>query len=431
MSSVSTGSRGKSWGDTKESAFKNEPWDKKVEWFQWPSNEDITLRPVGNVYIMGRHWPTIWKSFEPGGKPKVYPTWCTKFDSITEEANPSRVCPLCDDFDQYTEKLAICNVIIRKYQTGRSKRENPVVPVMWKHQDVDKTFKKAVEKFKADVADPAKGCDFTFEYDPNNKKSKWTIQREGQTPLSDEELEYAVTDFEGLIPDYGDFELMSEHAREMKKSIARSGYYVISLDNDEPGWAGYRCDMGGKPFTSFPDLAAIKAGDRAAAARKASGAAPAASDNDMPAARRRRMDEPTEQPAPKVAAKAKAADIVDLDFEPSQPKVKAPVVQAAPKPAPKAEAPEEPEGAPFDVDEPVTTKKAPSPKPEAAVSPPETSTSSGIIAGPAKNDAWTKKFSIVWTQRDGATVPTCYGQYEGVKKCMTCPQNSDCLDITP
>ena len=99
-------------------------WEDEVQWLDFPDNKLVLIRLHGTVTVLARHWIKTLSG-------KIFPQWCPKFDSVSEEFLSKRVCPDHDDFDDKAQKMLVGNCIVRSLQDRGE--DNPVRGFMLPH----------------------------------------------------------------------------------------------------------------------------------------------------------------------------------------------------------------------------------------------------------------------------------------------------------
>ncbi len=406
--------------------------DQNVVKFEGAGKTRFTIRPVGPVLVLARHWPKSPKS----GK-TMPPIWCPKFDVTTQKFDDKRVCPLHDDFADKAQKVLVFAGIVREWQDGKGKKANPVGVMIVPGSLANDIIEIVHSVNKGDVADPKKGCDLLFSYDKTAAAAKkWGVQRIERTPLTEEEVQYETPDLEALSPAFDDPSFAAEYAQALRTKMVRVGYYVKDLDNGKDGWDGFKKDADGEPFTNFPALVGKQQGDddeprpsrrdrddRSSSSSSKSSKRPSdddgdADDDERPARKRPVDDDEDEQPA-KPAAKKKPVEPepVEEDAEDEDPPFE---TDTKPKGKPKPQP--EPEPEPEDEAEEAEEEEAPPPPPKKAAKPKADS------GGPEAHKAWTADAGVKWiTHPKQGAVPDCYGDYLGEPKCRKCPKRQECL----
>lgn len=429
--------------------------EQNVVKFEGAGKTRFTIRPVGPVMVLARHWPKAPKS----GK-TMPPIWCPKFDLSTQKFDDKRVCPLHDDFNDKAQKVLVFAGIVREWQDGKQKKANPVGVMIVPGSLANDIIEIVVRVQKNDdIADPKKGCDLLFSYDKTAAAAKkWGVQRIERTPLTEEEIEYDVPDLEELSPAFDDTDFCSEYAQALRSKMVRIGYYVKALDNGKDGWDGFKKDPDGEPFSNFPELAGNQKGDDTEPRRRDRDDRDSSSSSDkQPPKRARPVDddadeEVVEAKEEKPAAKKRPVDDDDDDDDDE-------ADEQPPKPAKKKPAPEpvdedgdEDEDPPFDADE----EEVPAKKPKAAAgkkkpapveedaedaeddeeeAPPpakkvkdDKAGKKADKSGPAEHKAWTADAGVTWiSHAKHGHVPDCYGGFLSEPKCKKCPKRADCL----
>lgn len=359
---------GKPLSSAKGNFQNDKKWDEEVEYHNFLDGKQHLVRVVGDITVLARHWIDTLTS-------KRFPAWCPQMNSDTEEFDSNRPCPAHDDFDDKSQKVLIGNCIVRKHQDRNE--PNPMrafsLPAA-----VTQDIEAIVELIKCDPADPVDGIDLAIKYDKSavgNKK--WSVHRGDKTPLTDEEKDYELYDFDALCPDFNDPEVVAEYAKNMKESMARNKYYVVQ-DQAVPSGARdpfkfFKGTSNGKPWTDFAVLVEYKnekLGDKA---------------------KKHTVTETTTKPAAEIAE--------EPEDEPPPPKETA-------EPAPKPElVPDEP---------------APEPA-QARTEPAEEKTPSNAHPD---SSIGTKEHP------EHGIVPECFEAYDGTAKCQRCPMRATCIVST-
>lgn len=438
FSSTSFGDHGKYEDDMKD-------WLDSQQMIKFKDVRSYTLRPVSPMLMMARHWP---KSLQSGKD--CPPMWCPKFSSETQKFDQAFACHLHDDFgDRWkAQKVVIFAAIVREWQEEGKK--NPI-GILVLPSTVVETIKQIVGINKYDIADPAKGCDLSVVYAKEAQATnRWSIQRTDRTPLTEDEMQFfeatskvKVPALDRISPDFGDKKFFDEFTKATKKKLSNFSYYVTSKPDGGDGWAGYKKDVNGQPYTDFPELAEIVGDGKQGFGKQDSPSPrrrpeeengkmvaksrPADEDDDVPPAKLHRhhdvvdADEDTPPPKKTAAKRAPADDVEDAEYTEA-----APVVAKKTKPKPEPVDDEDDDAAsmlaakarkaakdedaepPFDVDEvKVKSKRA--------------------VCLPGAED-WADEHDIVWRiGAQGTSVPTCFGVFEGASKCKApCPVRKGC-----
>jgi hypothetical protein len=221
----------KTFDDTKAGSNDRAPKpDELVDVLKFPSNEWISMRPVGPAVSYGIHWVET-KNKE--GKKTSFPVVCLAYNADTEERDSTHECPWCDaenELIRFSQDY-YSNFIIRSLQeeepskkvkpskeeaesgfkTKGSKvwtparavrmtrslvRELKKLGALNRHKD-----KKTGEKKAFPLSHPKYGCDINVMYDPNEKTpaKKYSVQLGEKTPLTEEEQEYLLWNIESLM----------------------------------------------------------------------------------------------------------------------------------------------------------------------------------------------------------------------------------------
>jgi hypothetical protein len=360
---------GKPLGQVKQYADEHKWQDDIDKWVEFPDGKMVLLRIVGPVEILARHWIDTLKG-------KVFPAWCPKLDSETEEYQDNRYCPAHDDFEDKPQKVIVGNCIIRSKQERGD--DNPIEAFMLPHA-CNQDIQNIMTLIKADPSDPEQGVDLAVLYDKKAQgNKKWSIQRGDRTPLTDKEKGYKLYPISKLMPNFQDPEIAALYAKQMKESMARNKYYVLPTqrvtENTRDPFKCFKGDPNGKPWTEFKVLVDYRN-------EQTGGKHETTSADD---GKEEVIDEQPEQPIDEQPAKTEPAE-----EQPASAKA-----QEESKPDPKPDTKPEP-----------TKEKA-----------------SGFVH-PDK--------AIGTKNHDShGTVPECFAQYDGTLKCHQCPARLQCIDET-
>jgi hypothetical protein len=441
-------------------------WMDDLVKISFKETRQLTLRPVTPMIMMARHWPVSLTS----GK-NCPPIWCPKFNSETQKFDLDYACHMHDDFGERwkAQKVIIFGAIVREWQEDGKK--NPVGLIVLPGS-TSVALVQIVGINKYDISDPQKGCDINVvnakDAPPANQ---WQIQRTERTPLTDAEKAYKIPDLDKLSPDFGDPKFLAMFSKEMKRKLANFGYYVSPKDNDEEGWAAYKKDVGGQPYTDFPELAALVGdGKKDKDGKPSDSKKKKRADDDAPAGGKLRrqheiVDDEDEAPP---AKKSKAPPVDDDDDEADEDdedEKPAPKKKIAPppddddedeKPAPKKKAAPPPDDEDDEDEKPAPKKKAaPPPDDDEDEAPPAKKSKSSadkdddaeppfdvdddedekpkasklkVLSAPdGVDEDWVEAYSITWKKNDdGKVVPKCFGVFAGAKKCKACPARKPC-----
>lgn len=407
-------------------------WMDGLPMISFKETRQYTLRPITPMLMMARHWP---KSLQSGKN--CPPMWCPKFNSETQKFDLTLPCNLHDDFgDRWkAQKTIIFGAIVREWQ--EEGKRNPVGLISLPGS-ASITLVQIVGINKYDVADPAKGCDINVVNAKDAPPaSQWQIQRTDRTPLTEDEKKYKVPDLDKLSPDFGNEKYLKEFTAAMRRKLGYFSYYVTPKPEGGDGWAGYKKDPKGQPYTDFEELVELvgdgKSND-AEPKRKSRG-----HDDDDDRSSRRRSRDDDDRDSGKLK---RQHDVVDDEDDPPPPakktKPKPPVdededaaaeddaeEEAPPAKKPKPKPPkDEDDDPPFDADDAEEEEAAPPPpKAKKAVAPLE-----GYeewSANPAKDGSVS---AMVWKiGEEGTAVPKCFGVFAGAPKCKGCPVRKPCM----
>jgi hypothetical protein len=228
-------------------------WEDAIEWYTFKDGKSELVRLIGPIVVMARHWIETLRG-------KVFPMWCPKFDTLGESFTVDVPCPMHDDFDRNAAKVIIAQGLVRGLQNAGT---NTIRGFMFPH-GISKDLKNIMERLSCAVTDTEKGCDLNIIYDASGQgNNKWSVQRDDRCALTDEEKALTLYDFETAIPDYGDPAIGSVQARAMKQAMANHKWYVTPLPNagDREGFARYKSDIKGAPYTDFGELVDVRGGD--------------------------------------------------------------------------------------------------------------------------------------------------------------------------
>jgi hypothetical protein len=231
----------------------DQKWEDAIDWFTFKNGESELVRLIGPIVVMARHWIETLRG-------KVFPMWCPKFDTLSESFTVDVPCPMHDDFDRNASKVIIAQGIVRSLQSEGAK--TPIRGFMFPH-GISKDLKNVMERLKCAVTDEEKGCDLNVIYDASAQgNNKWSVQRDDRCALTDEEKGLKLYDFGTAIPEYEDPTIGSAQARAMKQAMANHKWYVTPLQNagDREGWARYKNDLNGAPYTDFAELVELRGG---------------------------------------------------------------------------------------------------------------------------------------------------------------------------
>lgn len=407
-------------------------WMDGLPNISFKETRQLTLRPITPMLMLARHWP---RSLQSGKN--CPPIWCPKFNEETQKFDLTLPCHLHDDFgDRWkAQKVIIFGAIVREWQEEGKK--NPV-GLITLPATASVTLVQIVGINKYDIADPQKGCDINVvnakDAQPANQ---WQIQRTDRTPLTDDEKKYKVPDLDKLSPDFKNEKYFKEFTAAMKRKLAMFSYYVSPKPEGGDGWAGYKKDAKGQPYTDFPELAELVGDGKS---------------NDAEPKRKKRGDD-DDAPRGQSSGKLKRQhDVVDDDEEEAAPPKKtkpkpppddeddaveedeeAAVEEEEDTPPPKKTKPKPPkdeeEEAPFEAEEDEAEEEEeappPKPKPKALKQIEPLEGYEAWSANPAKDGSVSP---IVWKiGEEGTPVPKCFGVFAGAAKCKGCPVRKPCM----
>jgi hypothetical protein len=223
-------------------------WEKEVELILFPADKLVSIRLVGPLYILARHWIRT-------SKRKAFPQWCTRFDSDIEDFNKDWECPACKDFDMGAPKYIIGNCIVRSLQ--KKNDANPVrvfvLPI-----SVNSEFDNIIEMLDVAIEDEDEGVDIGIKYRPKESGSKrWGVTHGKQGALTAEELDYEYYDLESIIPDFSDEDTRNSWSEQIQSVLISNKYYVKQISDDIPledPWKAFAIDRNGERWTAFEDL---------------------------------------------------------------------------------------------------------------------------------------------------------------------------------
>jgi hypothetical protein len=225
--------------DTRAQGPKAPRDDELVDMLQLPSKEWVTLRAVGPIVPKRVHWIPVSlqeaeeiSSGKKKGRIKSFPKTCLAFNPETEERDSTKECPYCEIESEHVRDGTdyFQNFIVRSLQEDEPKKKGTPTKSelksgfkekgskLWtpvrvfrmtssltrdlksyaasnRHKD-----KKTGEKKAFPLTHPKYGRDIQIYYDPDEKvaSKRYRIQLGDKSPLTEEELEYALWNIEAL-----------------------------------------------------------------------------------------------------------------------------------------------------------------------------------------------------------------------------------------
>ena len=187
----------------------NVKWEDDILWHEIPQdNEWFQIRIVGGTFSFSNHWVSFTND---KGQDKKFPVGCCNWDQDAESASLDGGCLPC--------KLGIkggvrylLNVIDRRVQGNMKPGHNPIralnLPptaltalIALKKLNIQ-TDENGVKK-PCSITDPDFGCDVWIQWNTQGKKDNWAFNKGDACPLTDEEREYELFDFDSIykLPD--------------------------------------------------------------------------------------------------------------------------------------------------------------------------------------------------------------------------------------
>ncbi len=209
------------WQSTKPKTNNQVRMEEEVDVFKFPNKKWVRIRFIGPITSVGYVWFDIISSKKKQkiGIPKI----CLDYDPETQDFN-NKGCPFrSSGAGRFSQKF-ISNFIVRSVQEGRkfksgsakkvktsvgtfyfkekgSQTKTPVMAQSFPATFAEKlkergdlnTVKIDGKKVTKDLSDAKYGRDVLIKFDPDAKGSgMWDVQVQERTPLTEEELKYAL-----------------------------------------------------------------------------------------------------------------------------------------------------------------------------------------------------------------------------------------------